>query len=240
MINSAPNHAHEPQCPQCGATLHNTANTMITCEFCEATLRLTRDLLELQIEVITPGAAYLIEIRRLLQDGRKLEAIKTYQLSTGMNLPDATRVVDALENGEPPPDLKKVLQRTAIRVPGAPAWLRALKAIGIIAAVLVLVVLVMQISIRLSGAFDPAIEAINADPIAQEAFGRPINPGAIIIGIMLPSGDYWRADYRVPIYGSQRDGTLIVTGNDSSKGWKLTSVAEYVEDGRTVTIRLKQ
>ena len=237
-MNTTPAVTHAPQCPQCETPLANTNDEVVSCAFCGAQLRLTRDLYDIQVELIKPGAAYLLEIRGLLKQGRKLEAIKTYQLSTGMNVSDATRVIDALEKGAPPPKLEKVLESTVVRVPGQPAWLRAIKTIAIIAAVVIVIGLILQVAIRLSGAFDPAIEMLNANPIALEAFGMPINPGALIIGIMLPSGDNWRADYRVPINGSQRSGTLVVTGSSTTKGWKLTSVAEYTEDGKTVSIRM--
>ena len=237
-MSTTPVLAHLPQCPQCETPLDNTNDEVVSCVYCGAQLRLTRDLYDIQVELLKPGAAYLLEIRSLLKQGRRLEAIKTYQLSTSMGVEDATRVIDALEKGTPPPKLEKVLQSTTVKVPGPPVWLRALKMVATIAVVVIAIGFIVQVAIRLSGAFDPAIEMLNTNPIALEAFGKPISPGGIIIGIMLPSGDNWRADYRVPIHGTQRDGTLYVTGSSTSKDWKLTSVAEYTENGKTVTIRM--
>ena len=43
------------------------------------------------------------ELRTLLAEGRKIEAIKRYREQTGAGLAEAKQAVEALEQGEPPP-----------------------------------------------------------------------------------------------------------------------------------------
>jgi ribosomal protein L7/L12 len=101
-------------CPNCGAPVDFAGGTRATCSFCKSQLYLgsdgvkaesaLNDLLEQQ--PIAPGVD-VDHIRQLVQDGKKIDAIKFVREQTGLGLKEAKDAVEAIERGESP-DLKPV------------------------------------------------------------------------------------------------------------------------------------
>ena len=111
------------QCPSCGANLSYDGGpeTSFPCQFCGTTVVVPEELRPHTPGQGTPatggGAAdfaglgqwaagampldKLAEIKRLTQNGQKIEAIKVYREVTGVGLREAKEAVDRLEAGQP-------------------------------------------------------------------------------------------------------------------------------------------
>ncbi len=104
------------QCPSCGANLSYDGGpeTSFPCQFCGTTVVVPE---EMRPHTAAPGAAdyaglgqgaagampldKLAEIKRLTQNGQKIEAIKVYREITGVGLREAKEAVERLEAGQP-------------------------------------------------------------------------------------------------------------------------------------------
>lgn len=95
-------------CPKCGAPQDYQGGTAATiqCPYCETTL-----IVPPELRTTTPGASMsgaawtrqanaLLEIKRLLQSGNKLGAIKQYRETFGGRLEEAKNAVEAIERGQ--------------------------------------------------------------------------------------------------------------------------------------------
>jgi hypothetical protein len=96
-------------CPNCGAPVEFAAGARATCSFCRSQLYLTggevkaesalNDLLENQ--PIARGVD-ADRVRQLVQDGKKIEAIKWVREQADLGLKEAKDAVEAIERGETP------------------------------------------------------------------------------------------------------------------------------------------
>jgi ribosomal protein L7/L12 len=110
---------NDMDCPNCGAPVNFAGGSHATCSFCRSQLYLSsdgvkaesalNDLLENQ-----PGArgVDVDHIRQLVQDGKKIDAIKFVREQTGLGLKEAKDAVEAIERGESP-DLRPVAAAAA-------------------------------------------------------------------------------------------------------------------------------
>jgi large subunit ribosomal protein L7/L12 len=84
-----------PNCPSCN-TSHSPGTTF--CRSCGASIP----------EPATTTVDLEREVRSLLEQGRKLEAVKVYKVHTGCGLKDAKDAVEALQRGASLPEPEKV------------------------------------------------------------------------------------------------------------------------------------
>jgi ribosomal protein L7/L12 len=105
---------NDMNCPNCGAPVHFGDSARATCTFCKSQLYLGADGIKaasalndlLEQPPLLPGVD-VDRIRQLVQDGKKIEAIKLVREQTGLGLKEAKDAVEALERGESP-DLQPV------------------------------------------------------------------------------------------------------------------------------------
>lgn len=99
---------HAMNCPSCTAILQYDGRAeTIRCEYCGSTIIVPESLKQ---SSPTPGimgdedpmqAANIHEILYLVQQGKKIEAIKLYRSTFGVSLAEAKEAVDHLEHGQP-------------------------------------------------------------------------------------------------------------------------------------------
>lgn len=97
----------EMTCPNCGAALEfKTGASVLVCKFCNTTLRLTAEVVGGQASVdlnpkIDPyrSLADVDQIKDLLKDKRRPEAVRLYMAQTGAGLKEATLAVGQIEAG---------------------------------------------------------------------------------------------------------------------------------------------
>lgn len=90
------------ECPNCQATLDYDAQTnavTVRCSFCNSTV-IVPDSLRTRRGQGTQQTQLLTEIAQLVQNGRKIEAIKLFRETFNVGLKEAKDVVDALERHE--------------------------------------------------------------------------------------------------------------------------------------------
>ena len=97
------------QCPNCGAPIDFAGGTTTTCSFCSSRLTLTNSgvtaasaLNDLVNGTVNLPGVDVERIRELVQQGKKIDAIKLVREQTDLSLKDAKEAVDALERGETP------------------------------------------------------------------------------------------------------------------------------------------
>ena len=98
---------NDMECPNCGAPVDFAGGTRATCSFCRSPLYLTDDGVKaesalndlLENKSVVSGVD-IDRIRQLVQDGKKIEAIKLVREQTGLGLKEAKDAVDAIERGE--------------------------------------------------------------------------------------------------------------------------------------------
>lgn len=99
---------HALNCPSCTAILQYDGRAeTIRCEYCGSTIIVPESLKQ---SSSTPGimgdedpmqAASIHEILHLVQQGKKIEAIKLYRSTFGVSLAEAKEAVDHLDHGQP-------------------------------------------------------------------------------------------------------------------------------------------
>jgi ribosomal protein L7/L12 len=100
---------NDMECPNCGAQVNFGGGTRATCSFCRSQLYLTdegvkassvlNDLLQ------NPPITRSVDVERvqqLVNEGKKIEAIKLVREQTGLGLKEAKDAVEAIERGEMP------------------------------------------------------------------------------------------------------------------------------------------
>ncbi len=96
-------------CSNCGATIDTSDRT---CPYCSTaiqtpdealppTVRIDRDLFSGNMHVNAADSENFREVRELVAQGNKIEAIKVYREITGVGLKEAKDAVEALERGQP-------------------------------------------------------------------------------------------------------------------------------------------
>ena len=96
-------------CPNCGAPVHFGDAARATCSFCRSQLYLGDDGVKAESKLndlleqppIVRGVD-IDHIRQLVQDGKKIEAIKLVREQTDLGLREAKDAVEAIERGETP------------------------------------------------------------------------------------------------------------------------------------------
>lgn len=109
-------------CPMCGAPLdYSKGENTVRCPYCGNSVIIPAELLpkspETPIPPPDPAKVFitpqqLLEIKQLLRDGQKIEAIKIYRQATTLGLKEAKDAVDAIEAASPdiknmPPSARK-------------------------------------------------------------------------------------------------------------------------------------
>jgi len=170
-------------------------------------------------------ATRIAEILELARADNKIGAIKLFRETFNVGLKEAKDAVEAMTAGQPPETaLYQARQTTRATdfATNAPTPTRP-KSRGSCLGVLMSVifsafigVMVFGAPFRLSGSYQPALDAANADPTVIAALGSPITASWWPITGELSCGDTTcSADYQVAISGPDGSGTLSV--NSRSK-----------------------
>jgi ribosomal protein L7/L12/DNA-directed RNA polymerase subunit RPC12/RpoP len=188
--------------------------------------------------IIAP--ANLPEVRRLVEAGNTIAAIKAYRDATGLGLREAKNAVDAL--GE---QLRQNQAGGPMRMrPPARSSSSGLR--GCAASFLGLVILFMCIFggcgtyIQTKAIYRCSMREIKAAVAKQEILAPPINGGYLVISPgFKESGDfsswYLNVQYFAPVWGSNGWGVVSAHITADDTGWNNVSAVLY-KDGRNVKL----
>jgi ribosomal protein L7/L12 len=180
----------------------------------------------------------LSEVKQLLKDGKKDEAVRLFREIFDVSLTKAQEAIDQLEAGKPvsltnvtqyvtsTPGEEAVERLTPSQPMITPEVKRTVKTAGCItAAVITLAVIgfvgfilamVFGAPFRLSGSYRQALEAANQDPAVLEALGGPIVPSWWPIGGEIScGGGSCSANYSIPVHGSRKSGRIDVMSDSN-------------------------
>jgi hypothetical protein len=236
------------ECPSCGASLsyeHGSEPT-ITCQFCGSNVIVPEELREHHDEqpsitempvyenIFTPSSDDLLanppsdelyQLRQLVNQGQKIEAIKHYRKFYGVGLKEAKDAIDALGSSMP---AQPVHAQGGINP--ARRLIGILVVIGFVAFV---GAIVMGAPFRMSGSFRQVLEAANADPAVIEALGAPIKASWWpISGELSCSVGTCSANYSIPVHGSRRSAKIVVMSD--SKGAAFLKEGTWVLDATVI------
>ncbi len=95
----------------------------------------------------------------------------------------------------------------------------------------------MPFMTRCNGAYEPAMEALNACPQAVELLGSPITQSTVGIacGSSETSGSYGRASWQFSVQGSKGSGSFQFAGRNEGQGWFLDN-AILTSGNQTVSV----
>jgi hypothetical protein len=224
-------------CPKCGAPLQIDKNATTTvCSYCNSALRIAKDVFDQATATLAEDTddsqIYIVEIKRLLQEGKKIEAIKLYREQTGVGLAEAKRIVEALERGAPlSTAVKTVPAPLRVRPRGRIALLGCLPILGVIALCVLVIAVSGQIMFRVFGPLDVVMETVNRDPQVVEALGEPLSPGLFIFGEISGGGSSSSASLEAPIFGPRNSGYLYASGSYRRGAWDLSIWITYEQAG---------
>jgi ribosomal protein L7/L12 len=97
------------ECPNCGAPVHFGDGTRAMCSFCKSQVYLSSDGVKAESKLndllaqppVARGVDY-DHVRQLVNDGKKLEAVKYVREQTDLSLQEAKAAVEAIARGETP------------------------------------------------------------------------------------------------------------------------------------------
>lgn len=230
------NQFKELACPNCGAPGRaEEHDTLAVCAHCGTRLQIASGRLVQQ--AATGGDALDAQIRQMLTEGHKIQAIKLYREQTSVGLKEAKDAVEAIE---------RELPRTAgarrispVRLPGraTTSGLRGcLPIIAVIAACVGSIALLSHIMFRVFGPFDQALQLARAHPAVVEAFGTPIDPGLFVFGGISSGFGSSHVQFEVPIFGPRHSGYLRAMGAWSGGPWDLSVWVVFDRAGEEVSI----
>lgn len=145
-------------CPKCGAPqdYHGGAAATIQCPYCETTLIVPPELRTGSPNATMSNAAWtretnaLVEIKRLLDNKQKIQAIKVYREHFGGGLRDAKDAVEAIERGQNVQVAQITVSASEFADAGAPSitihtppYKSAARRTGCATAIIVLVVVII-------------------------------------------------------------------------------------------------
>jgi hypothetical protein len=141
--------------------------------------------------------------------------------------------VDALAAGMPPGSVR--------RSGGGNA--SCLGCLAVIVAGLAVLVAVFTGLLRMSGAYEQALDIARADPRIQEALGEPITASWFTVGSVASGAGRWRVNATVYLSGPNGKGTLRLRATTlrgyTDRRWDQFSVFEYYRDGEPYEIPIR-
>ncbi len=184
--------------------------------------------------------ADLPDVRRLVEAGNTIEAIKAYRYATGLGLRDAKNAVDGLG--------QQLRQNRA----GGPAPMRSPArasssglrgcATGLLGVVIFLICIFGGCGayVQTKGIYQCSMREIKAAVARQEILAPPINGGYLVISPgFKESGDfsswYLNAQYFAPVWGSNGWGVVSAHIAADDTGWNNVSAVLY-KDGQNVDL----
>lgn len=106
-------------------------------------------------------------------------------------------------------------------------------------AFVVILVLVVEVSLRRSDPYTGAMRLANADPQVVAALGTPVEAGMLLTGEIESSVSAKRvsghASFQIPLHGPRGSGELSVAALRDSSGWKYTRMI-FRAKGRSDTL----
>ena len=185
------------------------------------------------------------QITQLLQQGKKIEAIKLVREQTGLDLQEAKDVVEAIEAtgvATPGGPVVKSIASQGSRAKtsrlGCLGCLPFLLFVGLCAG---LIMLSSQVGFRVWGPLDQTLNILNNSPQVTQVFGQPLTVGPFITGSISGGDTSSSARMSVPLYGPHASGNLRVSGSWRKGVWDLSIYLTYDdESGEEQTIYMTQ
>jgi len=81
-----------------------------------------------------------------------------------------------------------------------------------------------------------AMQRVQTDPRAANAFGTPIESGWFVTGNIRISGGSGNADLEIPVSGPKGKGTIYAAGVKSAGTWSLTTLKVRMPSGKFIDI----
>lgn len=106
------------KCPNCNAPL-NSADPVSKCPYCNSLIRVTES-----DQPDLPNQNFLEEVKQLLRENKKIEAIKVFREKTGLGLMEAKQAVEAIEKWDGTPGVPAQISQTITAITGESAeWM---------------------------------------------------------------------------------------------------------------------
>ncbi len=166
-------------------------------------------------------AAQVEKMMAAVRAGNKIEAIKIFRETFDTGLTEAKAAIEAMEAGNSP-DLAVERARRAAQSRQIAETLKSNRksqpkqrasASGCGCGLLVVAFVGLMVfggPFRLSGSFQQAIDAANANPTAVAALGSPIEASWWPMTGSLSCGSRCNANYRIPVHGPKGSGSIFV------------------------------
>lgn len=229
------------QCPHCGAPLTiQPGESLVSCTYCGSKILVSSNAAP---AIHTPGASYMLDVRRMVEEGQVEEAIQLFQQSTGASLDAATRVVAVIAERL---NMPTGIRNAASLNPQAAQVVRRASGLGCLGIVLVIVVFaagilgLINLIFRSSDSFNAAVKLMNQSTQVQQALGSPVTPGVLIFGSLNSSGNFSRYNYNFTVYGPRRSAQVNVSGASDPSGVHMDVWLTYTSGSEDTTIHLRE
>ena len=91
-------------------------------------------------------------------------------------------------------------------------------------------------SMKSHPAYIEALARARQSPEVAVALGKPIEPGAFVMGSVSGDADGGHAFITVPLTGPKAEAKLSVVAFNDGKAWEYTSMAVTLADGREISL----
>ena len=91
-------------------------------------------------------------------------------------------------------------------------------------------------AIRESTLYTESLRRAQSDPAVIEALGAPVEAGWWVSGNVNLEEERGSADFRVPLKGSRKTGTLEVTASREGSSWNYSVMRVHVDDGPIIDL----
>ncbi|HEY3291354.1 MAG TPA: cytochrome c oxidase assembly factor Coa1 family protein, partial [Anaerolineae bacterium] len=191
----------------------------------------------------TAGATFMLDVRRLIEQGQIVEAIALFQKSTGSTQDVATKVVSIIAERVRNPALVATAGPSFMQTAKTVQRVSTLGCLGVVAVMVLFmagIIGLINVMFRTSDSFNAAMKLMNRNTQVQQALGTPVTPGLLIFGNLTSSGSSSRFNYNFPVYGPRGSAQATVNGTSDPTGVHMNVYLMYNSGSENVTLRLSE